>query len=204
MRSSANSISRVQSITTTGDNAIEYEDTLWDDMRFPFIGRNIDTTSGRLDYDYAEMGVNFQSNARYAVTEQVSCICQMHHDYKLESQIHPHLHWFQNANNIPNWLLVYRKYRNGDAVPSTWVEAVSTPVVSYTSGTILQISNFPLIDMTGIDTVSGFVDFKLYRDTANASGLFAGADPYSGSALSKEFDIHYQRDMPGSRSEFTK
>lgn len=176
----------------------------WDDLRFPFTGQRIDTSAGRVDYDYTELGIGYQSNALYP-TDVVGMICQMHHRWKLESTVRPHLHWFQNANNVPNWLLAYRKYKNGDAIPASWTLVISSgESFTYSSGTILQITTFGDIDMTGIDTVSDFIDFKLYRDTNNVSTLFAGADPYSGTALAKEFDIHYQIDSSGSNEEYVK
>ncbi len=59
-------------------------------------------------------------------------------------------------------------------------------------------------DFGAIDAVSAIIDFKIYRDTTNASGLFAGADQQAGDAKLKEFDIHYQIDSSGSNQEFTK
>ena len=58
--------------------------------------------------------------------------------------------------------------------------------------------------MSGIDSVSAVIDFIVYRDSLNTSGLFAGADTYSDTANLKEFDFHYQVDSAGSNSEFAK
>ena len=104
-------------ITIGADGNPVQNDTGWDDNRFPFIGRNIDVASGRISHDYAELGINFADNSRYATTEQVSMICQLPHSYKFESTVVPHLHWAQSSADIPNWLFVYRKYLDGDAVP---------------------------------------------------------------------------------------
>ena len=175
----------------------------WEDERFDFTGRRIDISAGRIDYNYAELGIDFQDNALYP-TDLIGIIDQMHHRWKLESEIRPHLHWMQSGANLPNWLLRYRIYRNGDSPPAWTNAAYTSNLFTYTAGTILQIAEFPAIDMTGIDTVSAFVDFKMYRDTTNASGLFAGADPLVGDALSKEFDIHYQVDSSGSTAEYDK
>ncbi len=174
----------------------------WDDIRFPFIGRNIDVASGRISHDYTELGINFADNSRYAATEQISMIAQFSHSYKFESSVTPHLHWVQSSADIPNWLFVYRKYLNGAAVPGGWVEAIlASHVHTYTAGTILQLSLFPSIDMTGFDALSGFIDCKLFRDTPNTSTLFPGADPLVGDALAKEFDIHFQQDTPGGSAQ---
>lgn len=193
-------------ITIGADGNLVQNNTGWEDVKFSFIGERIDISSGRIDYNYTELGIDYADNSRYAVTEQVSMICQLPHAYELESSISPHLHWVQSHANVPNWLLVYRKYRNGDAVPGAWVEAIlSSHAFAYTAGTILQKSAFPVIDMTGMDSLSGFIDFKLFRDTPNTSTLFGGADPLVGDALAKEFDIHIQIDAPsGSEQELVK
>jgi len=178
--------------------------TVWDDEKFPFTGVQLDSPAGRIDYDYAELGAGFQNNAIYP-TDLLVAIEQFPHKWKFESQIHPQLHWIQNQNQVPNWLLEYRIYRNGDAIPAVWTQAIAAAgIFPYTAGSILQISPFPLIDMSGIDSVSAIMDIKFYRDTSNVSTLFAGADPYTGTALAKEFDIHIQINSNGSRLEFIK
>lgn len=176
----------------------------WDDDKFPLSGRNLDISSGRIDYDYTDLGVGFQDNARYAATEQISIIGQMPHHWLFGSNVRPHLHWIQNQDKTPNWLLEYRIYENGATVPSFTSVKCASSVFSYTSGSILQICSFPEIDCSTIDSVSAFIDFKLYRDTGNTSTLFTGADDYSGTALAKDFDYHYQVDSTGSLGEFTK
>lgn len=175
----------------------------WDDERFPFTGQRIDVSGGRLDYNYSELGVDFQSNALYP-NDVVGMICQMHHAWKQGDNICPHLHWAQNQNAVPNWLLEYRLYDNGEAIPAAWTQLTGTELFTYTAGTILQITDFGEIDASSLTGVSAFIDFKLYRDSNNASGQFAGADPYAGDALSKEYDIHYRRDSSGSKEEFAK
>ncbi len=181
------------------------ENITWDDLRFPFIGRNIDTSSGRIDYNYTELGVDFQDNSRLAETEQISMIVQFPHGWKTGSVISPHLHWVQSSSNIPNWLISYRWYDNGDTIPSTWTNApYGTHAFTYTSGSIMQLTEFDITVPVGIDAVSSMLDIKFYRDTNNTSTEFAGADPLTGNALAKEFDIHYQIDQSGSRTEYVK
>ena len=181
--------------------------SVWDDIRFPFAGINLDTASGRIDYNYVDLGVDFANNSRYATTEQISMICQMQHDWEIGTDIHPHLHWIQNQDETPNWLLEYRAYRNGDAPPAFTTVAYTGNEVTYVSGDLAQITLFPMIDMSSftLDTdVSVIVDLKFFRDTGNTSGKFSGADAYVGDALSKEFDVHYRRDSVGSRLEYLK
>lgn len=174
----------------------------WDDLRFPATGQTVDVSGGRIDYDYDECGVAFQDNARYP-QEPIVMAAQMPHSWIQGTAIRPHIHWLQSAADVPNWLVQYRTVVNGEA-PSAWtLAAAETLVFTYTSGTILQISSFPEIDMTGLN-ISDFVDIRLFRDTGNDSALFSGADPLTGNALVKELDIHYRIDGFGSTQEFTK
>lgn len=175
----------------------------WDDMKTPAIGQSLDSTSGRIDFDFTELTVGFQANARYP-EEPLGHVHQLSHAWMESYPIQPHIHWYQDQEDVPNWLMAYRKYNNGEAVPAVWTLAVpEAHVFTYTSGTILQISRFPLIGMSGM-RISCFVDVKIYRDSANASTLFAGADPATGTQHMKEFDFHIMLDDDGSHGEFTK
>jgi len=179
------------------------DSTVWDDLKESAIARNLDTTSGRIDYNFAEATVDFADNARYAATEQLTLAMQMSHSYKHGSNMEPHVHWIQNQDKIPNWLMEYRVLLNGEAATPTFLKAIcSEQIFTYTSGTILQICEFPLIP--GVSSLSFSVDVKIYRDTGNTSLLFSGVDDYVGPAALKFFDIHYIKDTIGSREEFIK
>jgi hypothetical protein len=181
----------------------------WDDLRFPLTGRNIDTTSGRIDYNYFNGGISFQNNARFP-NEVVSMIAQMPHAWKEGSAIRPHIHWIQQATNIPNFLLGYRllKKNTTNALVTDFTshtfDVMQGQAYTYTSGNLEQIGSFTEIDMTGYG-LSDIIHFVLFRDTENTSTEFAGADPSSLVEIIREFDIHYQTDLPGgSRQEFIK
>lgn len=181
----------------------------WDDLKFPANAENLLNPAGRIDFDTSELTVDFQTNA--TLSDSFFGVGQIPHECQLESSIRPHIHFFQIESNVPNWLLELRIYKNGSIVPATFERfAIDQLVFTYSSGVLAQIACTDLVDMTSsgpfgvIDSVSSIVDFKIYRDTANASGLFSGADPQSLDAKLKEFDIHYQIDSAGSNSEFTK
>lgn len=176
----------------------------WDDFWAPANGARLDTSSGRLDFNYSECYVEFATNARYP-DEPVCFITQMPHTQKLYSEIRPHIHWTQTAAGSPNWLLAYRIYGNNSVVPSFSLSAGDTPLFTYPgSGDFAQITEFDAIDTSSIDMTSCIVDFILYRDSANTSTLFAGADTYAATANLKEFDFHYQKDSAGSNQEYIK
>jgi hypothetical protein len=191
-------------VTCRSSAGVRLLDPAWDDARFPFFGRQLDISAGHLTYDITNLGVNFDDTSRNNDLDQIGIIAQMHHDYAIGTEVRPHVHWMQSAAAIPNMLLKYRIYDQGEA-PGAWVLAATTgQAFTYTSGTILQISSWPAINMSTITGVSGFLDIKVYRDTANGSTLFAGADPLTGDWLAKEFDLHYQIDSIGSGEEYTK
>lgn len=170
----------------------------WDDLRFPFTGQRLDTSAGRIDYNFTENTVDFQDNA--TSNDQVNIIAQMQHEYAADTNVHPHIHWIQNQDADPAWRMDYRHYPNGGQVPAwtTGVAPLTAREFTYTSGNMLQITEFPIISGSALSGygVSWFMDIKIYRVSAS--------DSYSGDASAKEFDLHYIRDTRGSRQEYIK
>ena len=181
--------------------------TTWDEIAQSVIGRNLDTASGRIDYNYDELTIDYASNARYP-DEVLGVVSQMPHARKLMTPIRPHIHWIQNQSAQPNILIEYRVSNNGEGIPATWelkALTASDNIFPYVSGNLMQITEFNLPDVVGEDfTLSGTFDCKIYRDVSNSSGLFSGADTYTGVFSLKYYDIHYVKDMNGSREEFVK
>lgn len=183
---------------------------VWDDISGALIAARLDTSSGRLDYDYFNAGVNFNSNARYPNEPVVLPIQAKHAMIIGEGAVaRPHFHWIQEQAAIPNMLLGYKLTNYGEATVkeidwsnytfNIWSEHVFT----YTSGVFAQITKFPEIDISSL-TISGSIDFVLFRDTNNASGLFAGADPVATNVTIKYNDSHVKFDANGSLAEFRK
>lgn len=175
-------------------------DTSWDDLRFPASGVNLDSAATRYSFDKTNLGILFADNSRYT-DEQVSMIGQYPHHAKAERNIHPHIHWEQDSSTIPNFLLAWRITNNG-AAPGAWtLSTINNHKFTYVSGSIIQISEFDEINMTGT-TISCLLEFKLWNDTANTSTEFAGAQ--AKAVLFKEFDVHYEIDSLGSNDEYVK
>lgn len=184
----------------------------WDDLSAPVIAARLDTSSGRLDYDYFNAGVNFNSNARYP-NEPVVLPLQGKHImmYGAGAVARPHFHWLQSQAAVPNMLLG-RKLTNYNAATTfetDWsnydFEIWSANAFSYPgSGTFAQITKFPEIDISTL-TISGSIDYVLFRDSDNTSGLFAGADPVAGGVTIKFADSHVKFNQTlGSIGEFDK
>jgi len=184
----------------------------WDDISNAIIAARLDTSTGRLDYDYFNAGVNFNSNARYP-DEPVVIPIQLWHRLKYGSGavLRPHFHWLQEQSAVPNFILAYKKTSYGTATVK------ETDFTNYTlmkwdsnvftypgSGVFAQITKFPEIDISDM-TISGSVDIVLFRDSADASGLFGASDPVGTDVTVKYNDSHAQLNQErGSRQEYIK
>lgn len=173
------------------DKTLELAETVWDDLRFP-LTRDKQGQSDKPDFDFTNIGLLFPQNIP---TEIVYIIGQFTHERKNGSDIKPHIHFVQTSASTPIFKIDYRWYKNGqDPSGSFTTLTASTFTFTYVSGSIMQIVSFPTISGTAIDTVSSIIEIKLYRDDNVAIG----------DVLTKEFDIHYQKDTIGSRQEFVK
>ena len=180
----------------------------WDDLKFPASIQQLDLTTGRLSIDYFNGGVVFSSNARFD-DEPISMLAQFPHAWKAGTGIRPHIHWLQQGSDEPNFLLAYKIMKNGEAITLetdysnyTLLTKNSNAFV-YSSGVLAQITTFGEIDTTGMK-ISDLIHFVLFRDSANASGEFVGADPSAIDEIVLEFDVHILNDTFGSFLEFSK
>ena len=181
------------------------EATTWDDLRFPLTAAKLDTSAGRIDYNFDDCTVDFQDNAK--LTDPACIVAQFQHKKLLGSAVELHVHWLQNQNKVPNFLIGYRWINLGEAAIAVGSEQYLIPtgnLVTYAAGTIHQLTEFGMITKSVADTLSSILQIRIFRDTANTSGLFAGADGYTGTVQVLEFDLHYEIDSAGSREEFIK
>ena len=159
--------------------------------------------ASKLVWDYPEGTLDFKDTCdlnTYAVMN-----VQLNHDWKFGSAIEPHIHWFQNQNETPNWLLGYRWQSNGYAKTTAWTYMPwDNNVVEYVEGTIVQITSFRELEAPGTYGISDILQFRIFRDTANDSEELTELDPYVGNAEALSFDIHIEVDTIGSRQRYTK
>lgn len=176
--------------------------TTWRDELQPLVGKKLDDGKGNVAIDLDEFTVNFEADAD--IDDGVVMNIQLNHDWDGETPVEPHLHWFQNQNEIPNWLIAYRWHQNGQAKVETWTyQKVASSVYTYSSGTILQISSFGSIAPPATPTdVSSILQLKLMRD--NGPAKYDNPDDYSGDAHGLSLDIHIKINTMGSRDEYAK
>lgn len=159
--------------------------------------------------DTVDFAYNSTYNATYGLADILIGSAQLNHDKDLSSSINFHIHWWQAKNYSPNFLLAYRWQVNGTAKTTGWTLAkCNTLAFSYTSGTILQISSAAAISPPVGSSLSDIVQFRVFRDTGNASTLFAGTCPYNtgGNATASVLfiDPRFQINSLGSTDEYTK
>ena len=182
---------------------------VWKDAKFPFTGNRVNVSGGRVDYNYYNGGVDFANNARFNPDDCVSMLWQVNHDVQLQVNTRPHFHWHQISSAEPNWLIAYKKIKNNEAYTKETtfnnhtLLTKSSNAFTYTSGTLVQITVLPEIDMSDMG-ISDCIHFAFFRDVSNASGQFGGAEVGPVTEMAFEFDVHEPIDSLGSEQEYVK
>ena len=174
--------------------------TVWDDL----IGAitSLKTTGAGVSLNATEQTIEFTVAANMSDFAWIPF--QLSHRWK-GSNIHPHLHWEQTLNAVPNFLMRYRWQKLGGTKTTAWTDYVcNTPVFAYTSGTLNQICHGAGITPPVGYNISDIVQIQVFRDSANSTGLFGGANVYAATVGISSIDIHIEIDTVGSRSEFNK
>ena len=184
--------------------------TVWRDELQPLIGKKILDNKGKVTYDLTEFTVVFATDAD--MDDAVVMNIQLNHDWDGITPVKPHLHWFQEEGNTPNWLIGYRWHQNGETKVEGWTyqQVVSLDpngnAFAYPgSGAILQISSFGSISPPASPIgVSSILQLKLMRDNGNSRQSYSAKDSYSKSVHALSFDIHIKVNTVGSRGEYAK
>lgn len=135
--------------------------------------------------------------------QEVFFTIQLPHGYKTGTSLYPHVHW-TTASGTPSgtdvvWSLEYTIIAIGGTFSNTTTINATNVIGSITlSGTSQHIiSSFPAISGTGL-SISTVIIGRLYRNVGHASDTFANPVGLLG------FDIHFEKDTDGSRTEYTK
>lgn len=167
-------------------------ETRWKDDKY-VLTRAAQGNTDKPDYDYTNLGLLFPKND---TSEIGYIIAQLNHDWKIGTDIWPHIHFIQDADVAYTFKIDYRWYDQGEAVPGSFTTlTIDQLEFTYVSGSILQTA-YPAtaIDGSGISGISSFLDIKIYRaDNVGSADL-----------LTKEFDIHYEIDAFGSATQDAK
>lgn len=174
------------------DSSYFIADSTWDDLRAPATTIRQGATT-KPDFNTDSLTLDFPQNDE----DEVAYInLQMPHEYLTGSDVSPHLHVLQNEAGVPSFIMEYRIITNGGATTTFITDtSLTSYLLPYTSGSIMNILEFPMIDMSSVTGVSAVLQIKLYRETG---------DGISGDIQVVEFDIHYRSDSGGSDSEYSK
>lgn len=168
----------------------------WDDLRFPANGIAIGAFSNPPGVE-TDTGLLLFNGV--ATNETIAVLAQLSHSWKEESLLGPHLHWKKTTDAAGDVVWTFRyKWITFDELETAWSEletAIDVNVVDSTQKEI--ISFFPDIVTTG-RSISDMLLIQLGR-TPGVAG-----DTYTADALLYEFDIHFQKDYPGSLQPYIK
>lgn len=173
--------------------------TMWKDMVSDLFGKRLASTAGKVDYDFDENSIRFQSGGSISVAnDRVGGNQEINHEFEVGSSIafRPHIHWFQDAATKFEITARYRIQRNGQAKTTAWTNIVLTAnngddVWTYVSGTLNQITRFP--DIVIDCGISDTIQFQMAR-----------TDALVGDMLIYFLDLHGQVDGDGSEEEIVK
>lgn len=161
--------------------------------------------SAHIVQDLSEGVLHYKNNCD--LSDYALMNVQINHYWKLGSDVEPHIHWMQDENATPNWLLQYRWQRNGQVKTANWTgQNWVSNAYNYSANTTLnQITSFGNISPpSNYSPVSDILQMRVIRDVINASNLFSGNDAYAGNASATSVDIHVECDTAGSRGIYTK
>jgi hypothetical protein len=180
------------------DKTIELAETVWDDMRTPV--QSLKLSGVKPPSWTAWLGgqvLGFSDQAIEGNEEEVFFTLQLPHGYKEGTDIMPHVHWVGSDTATGNvcWKMGYTWANIASAFGAS---AVVTGLGANSSTANTHILT-ELTDLTGTGkTASSMLNCSLRRNSSNA------ADTYTGSAYLLEFDVHYEIDTIGSRTELAK
>jgi hypothetical protein len=184
--------------------------TDWDDLRVPITNVKL---AGIKDPGFAVFKTNGAgSTGVYTywfdkdTEEEVFFSCQMPHNWKEGTDIHPHVHWTPKTDGTTSasrvcWGLEYTWSNITGSFGNTSISYANLPI-SYTGSPIADahyLTELPDISGAG-KTFSSMLICRLFRD-ATSSG---SSDSYGYDAGLLEFDFHYEIDSFGSQDEFVK
>lgn len=199
----AGSESNTTNFDSSGHQTMTGTATVFKDQLQSLLVQLKNNPADKLVINIAEGSLDFKDSSTtsdYAVMN-----IQINHDWKIGSEVFPHLHWFQSQSAVPNWLVQYRWQTNGGTKTTSWTNyPLTSNAFTYSSGTILQISYNSGITPPAGTGLSDILQLRLIRDTNNSSSEFSGNDSVSGNVPALNFDVHYEINSIGSNQEYVK
>ena len=180
-----------------GTLALRGDATVWDDLVGSLVGRQLSSTAGKVDYNWAENSITMQPGGNIATINDLLIFnYQKPHGVKTISNIDMHIHWEQPNSNKVEWTIDYRIQDNSTAKTTAWTRVTANSdddsKFAYVSGTLNQITELAVVNLSAVN-ISSTVQFRVARTDATATNIEATF-----------VDAHVERDMYGSRQEYVK
>jgi hypothetical protein len=183
----------------------------WDDIQFGLGGAGLNTATGRIGIDPTEKMTFFAANARYP-DEWIVINGQTKHGWEWGSEIDFHFHALQTFDATPNIAYEVRTWANFEQVPA-WpspAKGVGWLEPTYVGPRFANIFHVCDIGMSrykdrivaGRDNLSVQFQIVIYRDSADATGLWSAVDPYTPQLLINALDAHVFNTRTGSQKEY--
>lgn len=201
-------------IEPDGTLIFEGDAVVWDDLRFPAVSFGLGSANDPGFAQYKTDGATSRGVYIYffdsGTEEELFLAIQLSHKYKFGTDICPHVHFIVPTNGAAGqfvkWGFEYTLAKIGDTFGNTttiYTDASSAATATLSGDASLiadkhYVAEFPDIDGSGIDDVSTMILARIFRDAGD------GDDDYPNDAGLLEFDLHYQIDTIGSRSEYIK
>lgn len=192
-------------IKTTSQDAIEYLDTLWDDMTVPLSATRI-PSAGLDGPDFVKFrdngagSIGVYADAFDSVTQESALFqVQTLHKWKEGSTLKLHVHWAKSNANAGGvtWGVEFTNANIAGVFPNTTIAKSSTIIAGSGGDHEHNITSILDIDMSG-KLISNMFVARVFRDPDDAG------DTYGSDAFLLEVDFHMEIDRPGSRQELIK
>jgi hypothetical protein len=179
--------------------------TTWDDIMIPGFATRASTYSPTFGVFMNGVYINYFQDVSNN-ENQVFFSVQFPHSWA-QTQIRPHIHWSPETDPgvsgaVVRWGLEYTWVEYNSTTPLTF-PATSTVYVNASAASGSQkkhlIAGFtPITPSSDQDGISSMMVCRLFRNSSNV------ADTYTGNAGFLQFDIHFEKNTEGSRTEFDK
>lgn len=174
----------------------------WDDLRIPVTATNTGPTKAPTFAQFRDDGASstgvFTYQFSFTQENELFFQVQIPHGYKLQTDLHPHLHWsptVSGTSGTVHWGLEYTYA----TISGTWPNTTTIEVDADVDGDAKhQYTEFPVISGTAFTGLSAMLSCRVYRDPTNPN------DDYNQLVSLHEIDFHFIRDTLGSAQELVK
>lgn len=190
---------------------LTYSDTYWDDLRVAITSTKLGGSKDPQFAKFKDNGAGSQGVFTYwfdaTAEEEVYFAVQIPHSYKYGTDLHPHVHWAPDRNGgageVVSWGLEYCFAEIGEVYGNSNILYGNTHVPADASlvGFKHYLTEIGTISGSSIDSVSSMIICRLFR---NATGAGSSTDSFGYDTALLEFDIHFEIDSPGSKTEYAK